>query len=240
VTTRDGGPGGRRGAGPPARAAAELAGLSGLSPAKSLHRLAELAALTLPGCSGATSTAWRNGELLLTAASHPEPAALLDAQLARGDGPVLEAVRTGRATSCPDTLTAQDWPDDAADALRAGIRCSQTLVHRRGPLAVTLTLYGARPGALGPTGSRAASLLAVVGAALLANAVNYDDARDEARSLQEAIGPQSVINQAKGILMHVLACDEAEAGAHLRDLAARRNITMTEMARQLVAGQPGP
>ena len=235
---RDAGPGGRSRAGPPARGAAELASLSGLSQAKSLHRLVELAA-TLPGCSGATSTAWRDGELLLTAASHPEPAALLDAQLERGDGPVLDAVRTGRATGCPDTLTAREWPDYAADALRVGIRCSQTLIHRRGQLAVTLTMYGARPGALGPAGNRTASLLVVVGTALLANAVHYDDARDKARSLQEAIGTQSVINQAKGILMHILACDEPDAGAQLRDMAARRNITETEMARQLIAGQPG-
>jgi hypothetical protein len=224
----------------PARGAAELASLSGLSPAKSLHRLVELAALTLPGCSGATSTAWRDGELLLTAASHPDLAALLDAQLERGDGPVLDAVRTGRATGWPDTLAAREWPDDAADALRAGIRCSQTLMHSLGQLAVTLTLYGARPGALSPAVDRAASLLAGVGTALLANAVHYNDARDEARSLQEAIGTQSVINQAKGILMHILACDEPDAEAQLRDMAARRNITMTEMARQFIAGQLRP
>jgi hypothetical protein len=202
--------------------------------------MVELAALTLPGCSGATSTAWRDGELLLTAASHPEPAGLLDAQLARGDGPVLDAVRTGRATGCPDTLTALEWPDYVADALRAGIRRSHTLIHRRGPLAVTLTMYGARPGALDLAGNRAASLLLVVGTALLASAVQHDDVRDEARSLQEAIGPQSVINQATGILMHILACDEPDAGAHLRGMAASRNITVTEMARQLIAGQPGP
>jgi ANTAR domain len=235
---RDAGPGGRSRAGPPARGAAELASLSGLSPARSLHRLVELAA-TLPGCSGASSTAWRDGELLLTAASHPEPAALLDAQLERGDGPVLDAIRTGRATGCPDTLTALEWPAYVTGALRAGIRCSQTLIHRRGQLTVTLTMYGTRPGALGPAVNGAASLLAVVGTALLANAVHYDDAREEARSLQEAIGPQSLINQAKGILMHTLACDGPEAGAQLRDMAARRNITMTEMARQLIAGQPG-
>jgi len=237
---RDAGPGGRSRTGPPARGAAELASLSGLSPARSLHRLAELAALTLPGCSGATSTAWRDGELLLTAASHPEPAALLDAQLERGDGPVLDAVRTGRATDCPDTLTAVEWPDDVADALRAGIRCSQTLVHRRGQLAVTLTMYGARPGALGRAGNRAASLLLGVGTAVLANAMRDDDARDEARDLQEAIGPQSVINQAKGILMHTLSCDAPDAEAQLRDMAAHRNITLTEMSRQLIAGQPDP
>jgi hypothetical protein len=236
---RDAGPGGRSRAGPPPRGAAELASLSGLSPAKSLHRLVELA-VTLPGCSGATSAAWRDAELLLTAASHPELAALMDAQLARGDGPVLDAVRTGRATGCQDTLTALEWPQYAADALRAGIRCSQTLTHRRGRLAVTLTLYGARPGALGPTGDQAASLLVAVGTTLLANAVHYDDARDEARTLQEAIGTQSVINQAKGILMHILGCDEPDAGAQLREMAARRNITMTEMARQLIAGQHGP
>ena len=236
---RDAGPGGRSRAGPPARGAAELASLAGLSPARSLHRMVELVALTLPGCSGATAAAWRDGELLLTAASHPEPAALLDAQLERGDGPVLDAVRTGRATGCPDTLTALEWPDYVADALRAGIRCSQTLIHRRGQLAVTLTMYGARPRALDSAGNRAASLLLVVGTALVANAVHYDDARNEARSLQEAIGPQSMINQATGILMHILACDEPDAGAQLRDMAARRNITMTEMARQLIAGQPG-
>lgn len=237
--TGDAGPGGRRAAGPRTSGAAELASRSGLSPVKALHRLVELAALTLPGCSGATSTAWRNGQLLLSVASHPDLAWLLEAQLASGAGPELEAIRTGESTSCPDTLSARDWPDYAANALRVGIRCSQTLVHRRGGLSVTLSLYGARRRALATAGTRAASLLAAVGVALLADAVHYDDARGTALHLREAIELQSVVEQAKGLLMHALGCDEQQAVARLREMSRDRNITIPEMARLLIGEQPG-
>lgn len=237
--TGEAGPGGRRPAGPRTPAAAELASLSGLSPVKALHRLVDLAALTLPGCSGATSTAWRNGELLLSVASHPDLAWLLEAQLASGGGPVLEAVRTGESTACPDTLSARERPDDAANALRVGIRCWQTLVHRRGGLSVTLSLYGARRMALDTAGTRAAPLLAAVGVALLADAVHYDDARGMAQHLQEAIGLQSVVEQAKGMLMHALACGEQEAVVRLREMSRDWNITVPEMARRLIGEQPG-
>jgi hypothetical protein len=52
------------------------------------------------GYAGATSTLWRLGEPAFSTATHPDLAAPLDRQLARGSGPVLDAVRTGAPADC--------------------------------------------------------------------------------------------------------------------------------------------
>jgi len=83
-----------------AQAVRELSGLTASAPHKCLRRLVEMVAQAVPGCAGATSTLWQRGELTFSTASHPDLAALLDRQLARGSGPVLDAVRTGAPADC--------------------------------------------------------------------------------------------------------------------------------------------
>ena len=60
--------------------AAELVSLSH-GEAKSLSKLAELAVRQVPGCAAAHATIWRDGELAAVAASHPDPAELIDLEL---------------------------------------------------------------------------------------------------------------------------------------------------------------
>ena len=72
------------------------------------------------------------------------------------------------------------------------------------------------------------SLLAAVGVALLADAVHYNDARGTALHLLEAIELQLVVEQAKGLLMYLLGCDEQQAVARLREMSRDRNITIPE------------
>ena len=101
--------------------ATELASLS-TGEARSLSKLAEMAVRQVPGCAAANATIWRDGELAVAAASHPEPAELLDLQLRTGDGPLIAAVRDGSPVSCADTLTEERWPDWAQEALRRPFR----------------------------------------------------------------------------------------------------------------------
>ena len=201
-------------AGDLARAVRELSGLAGSSPHRCLRRLVDFVAQTVPGCAGATATLWHGGELDTSAASHPDLAVLLDRQLARGSGPVADAVRAGAPARCADTLAELDarddggrWPEYAAEALRCGVRCSATLMHSSGDLLVTLTLYGARPNVLDPAAVPLASLLAAVGGTSLANASRYDESRRTASQLEEAVTARAVVEQAKGLLMNALRCD---------------------------------
>jgi ANTAR domain len=224
-----------------ARAVRELSGLTASAPHKCLRRLVEMVAQAVPGCAGATSTLWQRGELTCSTASHPDLAALLDRQLARGSGPVLDAVRTGTPAHCADTLAELDardgrprWPEYAADALGVGVRCSATLVHRSGGLLVTLTLYGTKPRALGPAAASLASLLAVVGGISLDNATRYESSRRLASQLEEDASARAVVEQAKGLLMNAQRCNADEALARLRQLSQGRHVEVAEAARWLI------
>jgi ANTAR domain len=239
-------------AGDLAKAAEELTRLRGLSPQKCVRRLVELVAQTVPGCAGATSTVWSCEELAYSAASHPDLAVLLDRQLARGSGPVLDAMRSGYPVASTDLLAelkARDgeerWPEYAEDALRAGVRCSATLVHRFDGLAVTLTLYGTKPNALGPAMFQA-SLLAAVGGISVASASRYDHSRRTTSQLQEAVTARAAVDQAKGLLMNAQGCHADEAFARLRQLSQTHHVKVTEIARRLIehhsriTGSPQP
>ena len=47
---------------------------------------------------------WREGEPAAVAASHPSLPELIDVQVRRGRGPVLDALSTSEPAGCPDTL----------------------------------------------------------------------------------------------------------------------------------------
>jgi hypothetical protein len=222
------------------KAAEELSRLQGSSPHKCVRRLVELVAQTVPGCAGATSTVWTCEELAYLAASHPDLAVLIDRQLARGSGPVLDAVRSGSPVASTDLLAelkARDgeerWPGYAEDALRAGVRCSATLVYRFDGLLVTLTLYGTKPNAL-DSAMFQASLLAAVGGISVANASRYDRSRRAASQLQEAVSARAAVDQAKGLLMNARGCHADEAFARLRQLSQTHHVKVTEIARRLI------
>jgi hypothetical protein len=225
----------------------QLADLGDPDGALCLNQLAELAAQGIPGCAGATAATWHNGMLISIAASHPSLAVLLDRQIQRGSGPVLDAARTGIAASCPDTLAASErredhprWPEYASDALGYGVRWSQTLVHTSGALTMTLTLYGARPKTLDPAFLALASMLARVTGAALASAAQHDSTRRTAHQLQEAITARSAVDQAKGMLMQALGCDADQALTQMRHLSQTRHVKVTAIARQLTSRSMTP
>ena len=91
--------------------AAELLSLTNGGEARSLNKLAELAAWQVASCSGAHAAVWRDGEVVSAAATHPDLAELADIQLRTGCGPMVEAADGGAAVSCPDTLDEAAGPN---------------------------------------------------------------------------------------------------------------------------------
>jgi hypothetical protein len=119
---------------------------------ETLGQLVRLAASQVTGCSGASATLWQDGEPAVFAASHPDLAELATIERSSGGGPVTEAQATGKPVCTPDTLDDDRWPAYSAAALARGVRSSITLVHQSGPVMVTLSLFGARPGRPGRAG----------------------------------------------------------------------------------------
>jgi hypothetical protein len=219
--------------------AAELLSLTNGGEARPLNKLAELAARQVPSCVGAHAAVWRDGEVMSAAATHPDLAELCDLQLTAGHGPLLAAADTGIPVSCPDMLDETCWPDYAEAALRRGIRCSVHLVRRLPRGALVLSLFGVRPGVLDAESSPMADTVAAFGGAMLANATVYDQAQRTASQLKDAVVARSVVDQAKGILMHALGCDADDALRRLRQESQRRHVKVTEVAAEVVAGAQG-
>jgi ANTAR domain len=219
--------------------AAQLLSLTNGGEARSLNKLAELAVWQVPSCSGANAVIWRDGEVVSVASTHPDLAELADLQLTTGQGPLLEAAVSGAAVSCPDTLEEARWPGFAEAALRRGVRCSVHLVRALPHGALVLSLFGVRPGVLDAESAPMAELLAAFGSAMLANATAYSQARRTASQLKDAVAARSVVDQAKGVLMHALGCDADEALKRLRQESQRRHVKVTEVATEVVAAYGG-
>jgi hypothetical protein len=214
--------------------ATELASL-GIGEAKSLSKLAELAVRQVPGCAAAHATIWRDGELAAVAASHPDPAVLIDMELLAGHGPLLTAVRGGRPVSCRDALDEERWPGWSAEALRRGLRSSIHLVRQSATITLVLALFGVRPGALDADGVPMAEMLARFGSTVFANSLAYGQAQRTATQLKDSVAARAVTDQAKGILMHALGCDADEALRYLRRESQRRHVKVTDVAARVIA-----
>ncbi len=219
--------------------AAELLSLSHGGEARSLNKLAELAAWQVPACSGAHAAVWLDGEVISAAATHPDLAELADLQLRTDSGPIVAAVAAGAAVSCPDTLDESRWPEYAEAALRCGVRCSVHLVRELPRGALVLSLFGVRPGGLDAESNPVADMLAAFGGAMLTNATAYNQAQRTASQLKDAVVARSVVDQAKGILMHALGCDADDALRRLRQESQRRHVKVTEVASEVVAACSG-
>ncbi len=217
-----------------AREAAELLSIADASDIRSLHRLAAIAARQVPACSGATSALWRDGEPAEMAATHPDLAELFELAWPGRTGPWAEALATGETVTSADSLAESRWPEYASAALSRGVRCSITLVHPLGPMTMTLSLFGARPRSLDPERVALAELLVAFGGATMGNASIYGDSQRAALQLRESAESRTLVDQAKGILMHALGCTAQEAFDRMRQTSQTRHIKVTEVARTII------
>ncbi len=217
-----------------AQAASELLSLASASESRAMHRLVELAARHVPGCSGATAVLWHDDEPAVSSASHPDLSELADVQLASRRGPAIEARTEGRPVSCQDTLSDDRWPEYTSRALSMGVRSSLTLVHKSGKLGLTMTMYATRPRVLDASRAPVAELLIAFGSAVMRNTSSYDAAQRTARQLSEGADSRAVVDQAKGILMVSLSCGADEALRRMREISQTSQIKVTEVARRIV------
>lgn len=212
-----------------------LLSLANASQPRSLNRLVSLATRQVRACSGATAGLWRDQELLMLVASHPDLPELIDVQTAAGCGPVLDALGGGEPVGCPDALTETRWPEYSRAALRRGVRCSMTLTSRHEHDAVTLSLFSARPRTLEASQLELAELLVAYGRAVVGNAADYGDAQLTALQLRAAAESRTVVDQARGMLMQALGCDADEAMRWLRRISQQRNVRVADIAASVLA-----
>ena len=165
---------------------ADLLRIADVSEARALGRLPCLAARQLPACAGADAAAWRDGELVAAAASHPDLAALAEVQRAARTGPAIDALTADAPVACPDTLSDRRWPEYADAALRRGVRCCIVIAHRAAgwPSPWRCPQPGRAPWI--SASFRWPRSLVALGGVMLGNAAEYTDSRRTALQLLDA------------------------------------------------------
>lgn len=212
----------------------DLAGPESAMPGRRLSELAEQAVRCTTACCGAGTTVSEGGSEHPAAVTHPDLAGLVSVQLRSGDGPIPDAQEAGAPVATDDLLRDDRWPEYRAMALDSGVRSSVTLPFRRSGLTVTLTLFSFRPGAFDDVRHGPAQALGDLATTSLVRDRRYRAALAELDQLGTALRTRPVVDQACGIVMHVLTCDADRAFAVLRRISQTTNRKLSDVAGAVV------
>lgn len=203
-------------------------------PGRRLSELVEQAARCTHDCCGASSLVSEAGPERPAAVTHPDLAGLVSVQLISGEGPIPAALEAGEPVDSADLLREERWPDYRAVALDAGVRSTVTIPFRRSGLTVTLSLYSFRAGALEDAPHGPVRALGDLAATCIVRDRSYRAALTELDQLGTALRSRPIVDQACGIVMHVLGCDSDAAFAVLRRISQGTNRKLSEVAGAVV------
>jgi GAF domain-containing protein len=226
-----------------AQALRDLAGivLGDSSLSAVLDRATRIAKRAIPGADEVSVTMYRDGTPVTVASSGPLAEAVDERQYDVGDGPCLEASRTGQVVLVNDLTAESRWPEYSPRAVAAGVRSS---------LSVPLRVDGRSIGAFNAYARtikgfdseqvrRLAEDLAAYAGIVLNNAEQYFTATIRADQLVEAMNSRAVIEQAKGIVMATRHCGVEEAFDVLVRLSQQSHRKLRDIATAIVAEASG-
>ncbi|WP_447002223.1 ANTAR domain-containing response regulator [Saccharothrix isguenensis] len=176
-----------------------------------------------------------------TEAATGRPALDVDsAQYRTGEGPCLEAARTGQVLQAVVSATSDRWPAFSAMAERSGITAYLSApLHVDEQQSGSLNLYGTRDRGFEELDAAFLELYTTAVEAALLNARRYLRARRQAAELGQALTNRAVIDQAKGILMAVHEITADEAFAMLAERSQRENVKLRDLAQRFVTDITG-
>jgi GAF domain-containing protein len=205
-----------------------------------LHEVARLATGVINPPADCGITLCEREEPFTVATSSALAAHVDEQQYAVGDGPCLQALRTGRTVSVTDLAREQRWDGYPAHALSYGVRSSLSL-----PLTTedgtrgALNLYATVPDAFHESARRRATLFAAHACGVLTLVSRQTRQIRLSDQLREALASRSVIDQAIGILMDQQHCDAHQAFMILRDASQHRNKKLSEVAALIITAVSG-
>lgn len=200
---------------------------------EALHHLARMAIVVVPDGPSCGITIAEGNQFRTVVYAGSIPASLDDAQYQRGDGPCLEAFRTGVPVIVQD-LAREDqdrWGGFPPVALAAGAHGVLAYpLEVGGQVAGVLNLY-AHERDLFPEPVQRIAKQFVDPAALILSGVLRRLSQDELiTQLHAALAARAVIDQAIGIIMARRACSAAEAFIVLRRMSNDRNVKLRDLA----------
>ncbi|MCR6483645.1 GAF and ANTAR domain-containing protein [Amycolatopsis sp. OK19-0408] len=153
-----------------------------------------------------------------------------------GDGPCLEAIRTGKIVRTSVTDAAERWPDFARGARDAGFGS-----FLAAPLVAddeycgAVNCFGRQDDGFAEIEAQLLELYTAAVEAVFRVYHRYVQARETADHLRTALTSRAVIDQAKGMLMAIRRIDADDAFAVLVEQSQRENTKLREVAEQFVA-----
>jgi GAF domain-containing protein len=201
-----------------------------------LRRVAELAVAVVPSRTHAGVTLLEGGQAVTAACTDPLVLVLDQRQYETGDGPCLDAVRSGTINRTSTADSSLRWPQLTQWAREEGVHSLLAAPLVAGGLPVgALNLYGTRPDAFAAVDDELVLLFTAQASVALTNARLYRRATALNAQLAEAMASRAVIEQAKGVLVGTRGLTPDEAFLELRDLSQHRNQKLREVALEVVA-----
>jgi GAF domain-containing protein len=177
----------------------------------------------------------RNDRAATVASSSADATELDEVQYGYGDGPCLNAIRTGETTVVSDARTDSRWPEYFAAINDRGfyaILGVPLMTGTDGGAAVNL--YAREPGAFTPDIVERVETYAAEAASTLQLALQLAAHRDAAANLQAAMESRTNIDIAVGIIIAQNRCTQEEAIDILRRASSHQNVKLRTLAEQLV------
>lgn len=192
----------------------------------------------IPGASMASVTVLRGDDTAETVAASNDRVVGIDAdQYAAGDGPCLEAARTGQIVRVSVEQGSQRWARFARSAREAGVEsylaCPLFLDEK---FAGSLNLYSEQPHGFGELDEAVLRLYVTAATAAIANARRYAQARQLAEHLVRALDSRAVIDQAIGVLMALRGISADQALGQLSRQSQNTNTKLRDLAARVVEG----
>lgn len=196
-----------------------------------LGRVCQLLVTALPVAAAAVTLVDERLNLTAAAASPQDMRTMIAAQFEHGEGPCLDACRTGEPVVETDIAWSRHW------AAATGWRAVHTLpVRINGRTAGVATLASVRDDRLTPAEISIAHGISAIAAAHASTMRALRGSQQLAAQLQRALNGRVEIEQAKGVVAHQLDVTVDEAFAILRRHAHNQGRLLVDIAYQVVAG----
>ncbi len=198
----------------------------------------------VPGVDEASITLLHNGNPQTAVATSDVVTQLDRDQYRLGNGPCLEAGRTGEVVRVAVHESAVRWPEFARNARQEGFGS-----FLAAPLAVNagvsgaVNCYGLQDDGFERLDAQLLELYTTAVEAVLLTYARYLEARETTEQLRNALTSRAVIDQARGVLMAVRQIDADEAFALLVAQSQRENVKLRRVAERFIAavsGRPEP
>jgi transcriptional regulator with GAF, ATPase, and Fis domain len=200
-----------------------------------LQRVVEIAHNAIDGADSTSLTIDLGGRTYTAVHTDDRTLRVDSEQYDAGDGPCLEASRTGTVV----LVNAED-PEDRWPRFTAAAREEKILSFLAAPLITgeqslgSFNLYGRARSAFDTLDAEILELLTTTVSRTLGDFARFKSARDVADSIQRALQTRAPIEQAKGILMALHGVDADEASDLLRRKSQATNTRLHTVAIELV------